>query len=105
MIKEFILIAYIVGGGNTEAYKYNTNFQFQRFSTMEQCEFVAEKSEEMENAWYYGKDKSDIIPAHYSMKCYELPAGAAANYTVPAGIAKPVPTVPVKRQWDWKATP
>ena len=103
MIKEFMLIVYIVGGGDSDhhdGYNYSTNFQYQRFSTMEQCEFVKATSETMQADWIFSTSKKSI-PAHYSLKCVELPPGPTQQPTAPLTI----PTPPVKRQWDWNETP
>lgn len=102
MIKEFMLIVYIVGGGGgNDGYDYSTNFQFQRFSTMEQCDFVKKTAEGMQESWHFNDEEE--IPAHYSLNCVELPPGAVLPVTT--AVQQPIPVAPIKRQWDWNGTP
>lgn len=71
---DVLMIVYIVGGGGgiNKEYNSNTNFIFERFETIEACKKVKDEMKKMSDAWFYGEDKTKIVPALYSVECVSL---------------------------------
>lgn len=116
MITKVLLIVYILGGGaavkSGGTSTYNTNFVFQEFYTMEDCEMVEKEMENLANSWYRGKNKDDTIRAMFSTKCVEITSmspSADVTLTMPeipkSDPPKPppiqvAPTTRKHKRWD-----
>jgi len=77
------------------------------FETMEQCEAAIKHAEAVMNAWYYGKDKSKIVPTKNTMECFEIPPGPLPNLVqLPDGtdsapvIVDQPPSPRTDRRWN-----
>ena len=76
---KVLLIVYLVGGGRGDDYTFTTNFVFQEFNSMVDCETTIETMKELNGDWHYGSNKKNVIPAHYSAKCVEMVATGQAQ--------------------------
>lgn len=117
---KVLLIVYIVGGGGSDNVKnvYNTNFTFQEFYSMEDCQ-TAVKTMDGLLTWNRSPDgtpdaKKDYVKALYSTECVPMtatimkkdesqtswrpPAGPPSDYIPP--VTEPPPTYHKHSRWD-----
>ena len=91
---KVLLIVYVVGGGGSNDIEstWNTNFQFQEFDNMAQCNDAITTMEEMVEPWHRGKKKDNKVEAYYSTKCVNYQMAADGEEAVlPEDVVDEVP--------------
>ena len=108
---KVLLVVYVLGGGHGGSYAYNTNFVFQEFNSVADCEAVIEKMEDLADNWHRGK-KENVVPHHYSAECVTMTSsGRAPGYSALPPLESAIddpplikPTEPIKtrkhQRWD-----
>ena len=108
---KVLLVVYVLGGGHSGSYAYNTNFVFQEFNSLADCEAVIEKMEDLADNWHRGK-KENVIPFHHSAECVEMTSSGVPGYSTRPPVSESVvddppvipPTEPIRtrkhKRWD-----